>query len=381
MILLISLIFLSSLLSTYGFHALSSPWSLNKLKIRTTITSARSSDVNACSSTLRTSKGLERRIWRLQNSSLSTRGSKPLFAASSDDLVGEAAAEFSLDEQTAKSWGIFGAAVTGMLGFLYLIWMWPGGPQLGDVWVDFMVDMAGGDSSYAIVYMLAFFAVVHSGLASLRPAAEEIIGARIWRVIFAAASLPLAFSCIVYFINHRYDGVQLWDLTNYFTRAQVHDFVWWTSLVSFLFLYPSTFNLLEIAAVDKPKLHLWETGVTRITRHPQMVGQVMWCAAHTAYIGTSFMVATSAILCAHHFFAVWNGDRRLKDKFGDKFDIIKERTSIVPFAAILSGKQVLPENYFFEELVKVPYITVIIGTLAAYYAHPFMQAGSTLVGY
>ena len=71
----------------------------------------------------------------------------------------------------------------------------------------------------------------------------------------------------------------------------------------------------------------------------------------------------------------------MKDKFGDKFDLIQERTSVVPFAAILSGKQQLPENYLFGELIKVPYATVLIGTLAAYYAHPFMQAGSTLVGY
>jgi hypothetical protein len=28
-----------------------------------------------------------------------------------------------------------------------------------------------------------------------------------------------------------------------------------------------------------------------------MVGQLIWCAAHTAYIGTSFMCATSAMLC------------------------------------------------------------------------------------
>ena len=333
--------------------------------------------VNARSPALPSLRGFSEKFARIQVDGVSST----LFAASSDELVGEAAAEFSLGEQTVKKWGIFGAAVTGMLSFLYLVWMYPGGPQLGDAWIQSMVDMAGGDSSYAIVYMLGFFAVVHSGLASLRPAAEEVIGARSWRVIFAASSLPLAFSCIVYFINHRYDGVQLWDLTDYFTRAQIHDFVWWTSLISFLFLYPSTFNLLEIAAVDKPKLHLWETGITRITRHPQMVGQVMWCAAHTAYIGSSFMVATSAILCAHHFFAVWNGDRRLKDKWGEKYDIIEERTSIVPFAAILTGKQQLPENYFFGELVKVPYATVIAGTLAAYYAHPFMQAGSTLVGY
>ena len=135
-------------------------------------------------------------------------------------------------------------------------------------------------------------------------------------------------------------------------------------------------NLLhpyQIAAVEKPTIHLWETGITRITRHPQFVGQLIWCVAHTgeytyhvfhllflsilfslylllymigwappsasplftdfslvlsnccsqdklslsvlpAYIGTSFMCATSAMLCAHHLFAVWNGDRRLKEK-------------------------------------------------------------------
>jgi uncharacterized membrane protein len=50
---------------------------------------------------------------------------------------------------------------------------------------------------------------------------------------------------------------------------------------------------LQVAAVDKPKLHLWETGVMRITRHPQSFGQALWCLAHTLWIGSSFMVATT----------------------------------------------------------------------------------------
>lgn len=112
-----------------------------------------------------------------------------------------------------------------------------------------------------------------------------------------------------------------------------------------------------------------------------MVGQLIWCLAHTAYIGTSFMCATSAMLCAHHLFAVWNGDRRLRDKHGERFEAVKERTSIIPFAAILSGKQKLPEDYVTRELLIVPYLSIIIGSIAAYYTHPFMQAGSTLVGY
>lgn len=71
----------------------------------------------------------------------------------------------------------------------------------------------------------------------------------------------------MYFINHRYDGLQLWQLQ---TVPGVHQMVWISNFISFFFLYPSTFNLLEVAAVDKPKMHLWETGIMRITRHPQV---------------------------------------------------------------------------------------------------------------
>eukprot|EP01037_Dinobryon_pediforme_P037924 gene37924-45652_t len=53
---------------------------------------------------------------------------------------------------------------------------------------------------------------------------------------------------------------------------------------------------------------------------------------------------------SHHLFAVWNGDRRLQDKFGEKAAIIRERTSVIPFAAILSGRQKLPDNYIEEFL-------------------------------
>lgn len=290
------------------------------------------------------------------------------------ELVGEDAATFSLEQQTIKAWGTFAGAVATVLGFLFYVWLYDAGPRGGDEFKRVMEELAGGDTTLTITYMLSFFAVAHSGLASLRPAAEEIVGARAWRVLFALVSLPLAFSCIVYFINHRYDGLQLWDLRS---QPWMHDTVWWSSLVSFLFLYPSTFNLLEVAAVDKPKLHLWETGITRITRHPQMVGQVTWCAAHTLYLGTSFMCATSAMLCAHHLFAVWNGDRRLRNKFGEKADLVRETTSVVPFAAILSGKQVLPPDYY-KEFLRLPYLTIVVGSVAAYYLHPFMQAGSTL---
>ena len=135
---------------------------------------------------------------------------------------------------------------------------------------------------------------------------------------------------------------------------------------------------MEIAAIEKPKLHLWETGVIRITRHPQAVGQVLWCLAHTLWLGTSVTLSASSMLVAHHLFSMWNGDRRLRDKHGEAFDQVKARTSIMPFAAIIEGRQQLPDDYY-KEFLRGPYALVIGGTVAAYFAHPFMMAGAALL--
>ncbi|KXZ44175.1 hypothetical protein GPECTOR_71g536 [Gonium pectorale] len=295
--------------------------------------------------------------------------------ATTPQLVGEDAASFDLEKQSLQSWGLFVALLSVVLGALYVVWIQPGF-GLADDYLAAIQSLAGS-SEVTITLILLIFAIAHSGLAGLRPYGEEIIGPRAYRVMFALVSLPLAVVAIVYFINHRYDGVPLWDVRG---LPGVHELVWVLNFVSFWFLYPSTFNILEVAAVDKPKLHLWETGIMRIRfagggRHPQMVGQAIWCAAHTLWIGNSFMVVTSACLMAHHLFGCWHGDRRLKAKYGDAFEAVKARTSVIPFAAILDGRQQLPADYW-KEFARAPYFAVTALTLGAYWAHPLMQAAS-----
>ncbi|CAN0482680.1 unnamed protein product, partial [Scytosiphon promiscuus] len=79
------------------------------------------------------------------------------------------------------------------------------------------------------------------------------------------------------------------------------------------------------------QLNLRRRIIARFFRHPQTLGQAMWCAAHLAWVGTSFTAVTSAGLMAHHLFSLWNGDRRLKEKDGERFDAGRERTSSIPF--------------------------------------------------
>ncbi|CAA6659891.1 unnamed protein product [Spirodela intermedia] len=247
--------------------------------------------------------------------------------------VGEDSAAFELAKQSILSWVYF----TGILG-----------PSSS-------LSTSCGSIPPLVVLLVLFsvFATVHSGL-------------RAYRVLFAGVSLPLALTTIVYFINHRYDGTQLWQVQGV---QGIHELVWVASFVSFFFLYPSTFNLLEVAAVDKPKMHLWETGIIRITRHPQMVGQVIWCLAHTLWIGNTVAVAASAGLIAHHLFGVWNGDRRLAVRHGEAFELLKKRTSVLPFAAILDGRQKLPKDYY-KEFLRLPYLVISFFTVGAYIAHP-----------
>ena len=147
--------------------------------------------------------------------------------------------------------------------------------------------------SHGIIFgLLLGFAIAHSGLAALRPWGESKIGPRLYRIFFALVSIPWATILLIYFFNHHYDGLILWQVQDV---PGIKALVWLLSAISFIFLYPATFNLLEIAAIAKPQVHLYETGIIRISRHPQMVGQVIWCIAHTLWIGTTFTLAVTVI--------------------------------------------------------------------------------------
>jgi uncharacterized membrane protein len=229
-------------------------------------------------------------------------------------------------------------------------------------------------SHLTMLGLLFGFAIAHSGLAALRPWGEKYIGPRLYRVFFALVSLPLAVVLIVYFFNHRYDGLQLWQVQDV---PGVSPLVWILSAISFFFLYPATFNLLEIAAIQKPEVHLYESGIIRVTRHPQMVGQLIWCIAHTLWIGTTFTLITSIGLVLHHLFGVWHGDRRLLARYGEAFQAVKARTSILPFLAILQGHQTLK----WEEFIKPAYLGVTAFILLLWWAHPLLLRATASVNW
>tara|TARA_Y100001968_G_scaffold171583_1_gene156972 strand:- start:6915 stop:7664 length:750 start_codon:yes stop_codon:yes gene_type:complete len=230
--------------------------------------------------------------------------------------------------------------------------------------------MEAHKTSIVVFILIVIFAVIHSGGAALRSKAELIIGPRLWRLVFVSFSLPSAVILIGYFLAHRYDGIRLWNLQG---NNFVFFIVWILTAISFIFLYPATYNLLEIPSLQKPKIRIYSTGIMRITRHPQAVGQIIWCIAHSLWIGTTFMLITSFGLICHHLFAIWHGDRRLEYKFGDEFYKFKENTSIVPFLAIFDGRQELK----FKEFLRFSQLGILIAIVLIWSSHKYINIAVT----
>tara|TARA_Y100001970_G_C14254283_1_gene874064 strand:- start:4295 stop:5032 length:738 start_codon:yes stop_codon:yes gene_type:complete len=232
-----------------------------------------------------------------------------------------------------------------------------------------MIDEQVHQSSLIITILIFCFAIIHSGGASLRNKVEPLIGERLWRIIFAIASIPSALILIAYFLVHRYDGIRLWNFQGSPFSFYI---VWLLTAISFIFLYPATYNLLEIPAIQKPTVRIYSTGIMRVTRHPQAFGQILWCIAHSYWIGTSFMIVTSFGLILHHLFAIWHGDKRLEYKFGEEFFRYKSKTSIIPFKAIIDGRQKLQ----MREFLKPSQIGICIAIAVLWWSHRFISSGT-----
>jgi len=92
-----------------------------------------------------------------------------------------------------------------------VLWVYPP-TGYGDDFTAYLESLAMNNSHGVTLLFGLLFPLVHSGLASLRSFAEPIVGARVWRVVFAFPSLCLSFSWLTYFIAHAHDGVTFWDL-------------------------------------------------------------------------------------------------------------------------------------------------------------------------
>ncbi len=106
-------------------------------------------------------------------------------------------------------------------------------------------------------------------------------------------------------------------------------------------------------------------GVVRITRHPFLWGVAIWAAFHLAangYLARVIFFGTFLVLAVLGTFSI---DAKRKRKLGAAWDAFAQKTSNIPFAAILAGRGALHASESFGWRFGV----AMLAFLAALFGH------------
>jgi uncharacterized membrane protein len=181
------------------------------------------------------------------------------------------------------------------------------------------------------------FAGTHVGLATMRDRLAGTLGARGFDVLFSGVAFACFGGLIHAYASRRFAGapglglarlewLRLVLLAVSFAGAML-------AALAFTSYFRSPYALFNDEWTSQPR------GVERITRHPFFVGVAMIAVAHallaTRLVGTTF--ATGLLLFAT--IGSRHQDRKLLARRGEPYAAYLAATSMLPFAAILAGRQ------------------------------------------
>ena len=112
------------------------------------------------------------------------------------------------------------------------------------------------------------------------------------------------------------------------------------------------------------------TGMTRITRHSFLFGNVLFFGAHAAMARTplDFIFFSGFVVLA--LFGAYHQDQKLLKRKGDAYRAFVGKTSLVPFAAVIAGRQTI----VWSEINRLPIVIGIIASVVLMYFHDLVLA-------
>lgn len=193
--------------------------------------------------------------------------------------------------------------------------------------------------SLAIAALWVVFAATHVALSStaVRPRLLGRLGAQGFQGLYSVAVLASFVPLVWVFATHRHAGPVLWTTIGPPDVARGVNYALNTLAMVLLVcsLVPSSAAPSSLAA---PGASVEPHGITRVTRHPMLAAFACWGVAHLLVNGSLGDVL---------FFGgfpvwVWVGSRHQDARLSrDKPGYVElvRQTSLVPFAAILTGRQ------------------------------------------
>jgi uncharacterized membrane protein len=199
------------------------------------------------------------------------------------------------------------------------------------------------------------FAGAHLVLSSrsLRPVLVQRLGAQAFQGAYSVIVLILFVMLVRSWWPARHSGPLLWSLAGIPGVRELAIVLAFTGIVviGLSFFQPSP-------VLPVPGLPTAARGLTRITRHPLFVGIALWGIAHTLINGYLSDVIFFGGFAAFSLVGGVHQDSRKRAEEGARLRSFFDETSVVPFGAILAGKNRLVPR-------EIPVVGVITGVALA----------------
>lgn len=180
---------------------------------------------------------------------------------------------------------------------------------------------------------LAFLGI-HLGVSGtvLRDRAVAAVGLRGYMLAFSAASVGAIIWLVSAYVAAPY--VPTWGQLQWWKPVMIALMLPAFLLVVIGLTTPNPTAVAQEGLVDRPP-----QGIVRITRHPFLVGVALWSGLHLIGNGDAASLLFFGALAVTAVAGTVSIDAKRRRALGDKaWDVFASRTSIVPFAAILAGR-------------------------------------------
>jgi uncharacterized membrane protein len=216
-------------------------------------------------------------------------------------------------------------------------------------------------ASVAIVFWTAAFAATHMGLSSLRlrPRLVAAIGEGPYIGLYSLVSFATFVPLVMAWLADIHGGGLLWNLRDVpLVRPAMLVVSWVTfTLALAAIVQPSP------AAIG-PKTTNRARGLTRITRHPLFMNIGIWGLTHVVLNGFVNDVLFFGGIFLVGLFGCMHQDSRKRVTEKGRLDEFFAETSLLPFAAILSGRGKLV-------LSELPWIAIAVAGVASLVLYNF----------
>ncbi len=223
-----------------------------------------------------------------------------------------------------------------------------------------------------IALWAALFVLSHLVISSaaVRPRLMAALGAQAYRGVYSLVAFGTLGPLIYEFACNKHAGPMLWFIRE---DDPARWLVWLLMLLAFIFFVASLINP-NPASMGAPQGTGHASGILKITRHPGFVGFALFGLAHILMNGWLGDIIFFGMFPVLGIIGGIHQDRRKLTELGESYGQLMAETSIIPFGAIIAGRQ----KFTFGD---VPWIGIVGGaavTIMIVVLHPIIFGGHPL---